>query len=183
VAVLNAPRRLATLLLALVLLAARTAAAAAPTEEQIKAVFVFNFSLFVEWPQQAFAATAEPLVIGVLGNDAFAAQLEEAVQGEQSGGHPLLVRRFASAAELDACHILFIDRSQGAQIGRILDSLAGHTLTVSDMDEAARGGVMIQFEREGNRVGLLINVDAARSAGLTLSSKLLRPARIVRTSR
>ena len=30
-------------------------AADAPTENQVQAVFLFNFSRFVEWPPQAFA--------------------------------------------------------------------------------------------------------------------------------
>ncbi len=42
---------------------------------------------------------------------------------------------------------------------------------------------MIQFAMENNRIRLRINVDAARAAGLTVSSKLLRPAEIVGTAR
>jgi hypothetical protein len=40
---------------------------------------------------------------------------------------------------------------------------------------------MIQFTTESSRIRLRINVDAARAAGLTISSKLLRPAEIVGT--
>jgi hypothetical protein len=43
--------------------------AEAPTEYQVKAVFVYNFSRFVEWPPQSFTAPDEPFVIGVLGSD------------------------------------------------------------------------------------------------------------------
>jgi hypothetical protein len=40
---------------------------------------------------------------------------------------------------------------------------------------------MIRFITERNRIRLRINLEAARAAGLTLSSKLLRAAEIVRT--
>jgi hypothetical protein len=45
--------------------------AEAPTEYQVKAVFVYNFSRFVEWPPQSFTAPNEPFVIGILGSDPF----------------------------------------------------------------------------------------------------------------
>ena len=158
-------------------------AADAPTENQVQAVFLYNFSRFVEWPAQAFAAANDPFVIGILGNDPFGARLDEAVRDEQINGHPLTVRRFRTVAELDNCQILFVDRSEIARLGQILAALDHHsTLTVSQADGAAQRGVMIQFATENNRIRLRINVESARASGLTISSKLLRPAEIVGTS-
>jgi YfiR/HmsC-like len=156
--------------------------AEAPTEYQVKAVFVFNFARFVEWPPQAFAAPNEPFVIGIVGPDPFGARLDEAVRGEQVGEHPLQVRRFRTAGEIGPCQILYIDRSEGAQLSPILAALNHRpTLTVTDLDGAAQHGAMIQFVTESSRIRLRINVEAARAAGLTISSKLLRPAEIVAT--
>jgi hypothetical protein len=156
------------------------AAAEAPTEYQVEAAFVFNFSHFVEWPPQTFIAPTEPFVIGVLGSDPLVAQLDEAVRGEQLNGHPLAVRRFRNVAEIDTCQILFIDRSESSRLGPILAALNGRsTLTVSQAGGAAEHGVMIQFATADNRIRLRINVESARAAGLTISSKLLRPAEIV----
>jgi hypothetical protein len=155
-------------------------AAAAPSEDQVEAVFVFNFSHFVEWPRQSFAGPSDPFIIGILGSDPFGAHLEEVVRGEQINGHPLQVQRFRSLADIERCQILFIDRSEIGRIGQILAALNGRsTLTVSQADGAAERGVMIQFAVEDNRVRLRINVESARAAGLTISSKLLRPAAIV----
>jgi hypothetical protein len=41
---------------------------------------------------------------------------------------------------------------------------------------------MIVFVTDNNRIRLRINAEAARAAGLTISSKLLRPAEIVSTT-
>lgn len=155
-------------------------AAAAPSEDQVEAVFVFNFAHFVEWPPQTFASPSAPFIIGILGSDPFGAHLDEVVRGEQINGHPLEVRRYRSLADMDRCQILFIDRSESARLGQILAALNGRsTLTVSQADGAAELGVMIQFAVENSRVRLRINVESARAAGLTISSKLLRPAAIV----
>jgi hypothetical protein len=158
------------------------AIAAAPTEHQVKAVFLFNFSHFVQWPAGTFATPTQPFVIGVLGGDALAAQLDEAVRGERVDEHPLQVRRLRSVDEIRDCQILFIDRSEGAQLEKVLE-IHGRRgmLTVSDLEDAARRGVMIQLATQAGRIRLLINVDSARAAGLTISSNLLRPAEIVRT--
>lgn len=156
-------------------------AAANPTEQQVKAVFVFNFSHFVAWPPESFATTTEPFVIGVLGGDAMAAQLEEAVRGERVEMHPLVVRRLRRIEEARDCRILYIDRSQRGQLRDVLAQLERGTLTVSDLEGSAQRGVMIQLATENNRIRLLVNIDAARTAGLTISSNLLRPARIIRT--
>ncbi len=152
----------------------------APTENQVQAVFLYNFSRFVEWPPQAFGAPGDPFVIGIVGSDPFGAHLDEAVHNEQINGHTLAVRRFRSISELANCQILFIDRSEIANLGQILAALDHHsTLTVSQADGAAQRGVMIQLATENSRIHLRINVDSARAAGLTISSKLLRPAEII----
>jgi hypothetical protein len=52
---------------------------------------------------------------------------------------------------------------------------------VSDAEGFSRRGGMIRFMTDRNRIRLRINLEAARDAHLTLSSKLLRPAQIVRT--
>jgi hypothetical protein len=155
-------------------------AADAPTENQVQAVFLFNFSRFVEWPPQAFAAPNDPFVIGIVGSDPFGVRLDEAVRNEQINGHPLTVRRFRSISDVDNCQILFIDRSEIGRLGQILAALDHRsTLTVSQAEGAAQRGVMIQFATENSRIRLRINVESARAAGLTISSKLLRPAEIV----
>jgi uncharacterized protein DUF4154 len=181
---LTATRRLllCCLLAASLVASPRPLAAAAPTDQQVKAVFVFNFSHFVEWPAGTYTSPAQPFVIGVLGSDALVAQLNEAVRGERVDTHPLLVRQFRSADEIVPCQILFIAQAEGAQLERILAAVDGkRTLTVSDLEGASQRGVMIQFFNANNRVRLRINVDALRTAGLTVSSNLLRPAEIVRT--
>lgn len=158
----------------------RAGGATAPTGEQVKAVFVFNFSHFVEWPAASFDAVSSPFVICVLGSDSFGDRLDEVVQGEKLDQHPLTVNRLAGTDDTAGCEILFIDQTRGSQLPQVIKALNGRTtLTVTDTARAAEQGAMIQFVTENNRIRLRINVEAARAAGLTISSKLLRPAEIV----
>jgi hypothetical protein len=153
-----------------------------PSEYQVKAVFVFNFSRFVEWPPQTFKTPSQPFAICILGDDPFGAKLDEAVRGEEINQHPLMIRRIHQVREADECQILYIDRSEQGDLRQILSALDHRsTLTVSELSDAAERGGMIQFLNENNRIRLRINVESARAAGLTISSKLLRPADIVAT--
>jgi hypothetical protein len=154
--------------------------AAAPTEQEVQAVFLFNFSSFVDWPAAAFSSPSQPFVICLLGAAELAANVEQAVRGENVDGRPMLVRRFRGDEQPGDCQILFIDDSQEAHLARMLDAARDRpALTVSDLDGASQRGVMVQLVNERNRIRLLINVEAARAAGLTISSNLLRAAQIV----
>jgi len=176
------PRRRLRLALAplLLLWASMPLFGAATTEYQVKAVFLFNFSQFVTWPMQAFANSDSPFVIGVLGRDPFGPELEAAVRGERAEGRPIVIRKFRTAAEVADCQILFIDR---AEIPASADSIrlfqSRNILTVSDAPDAARRGAVIEFAADSNRIRLRINVAEAHARGLTISSKLLRPALVV----
>jgi len=166
----------------LLLLGALDAAAqTAPSREyQIKAVFLYNFPQFVEWPAAAFPKDASPLVIGVLGDDPFGPYLDDIVRGEQVNDRRLTVQRYDTPKDISACQILFVSRSESRNLERTLAALKGTTvLTVSDADGFAERGGMIQLVTEKGKIHLKINVEAARASGLTISSKLLRSAQIV----
>jgi hypothetical protein len=153
-------------------------------EYQIKAVFLFNFTQFVEWPPDAFRDNATPLVIGVLGEDPFGAFLDETVRGETAQGRRLVVERYADIHKIGTCHVLFISRSEAERVRAILDRVKHRrTLTVSDIEGFASEGGVIAFVPVAGKLRLRVNLDVAHAAGLTLSSRLLRPAQIVRSRR
>jgi hypothetical protein len=167
---------LLTLLIALV---ARQAFAQTFNEYQVKAVYLFNFAQFVEWPSPATADT-QPFVIGVLGDDPFDGFLDEIVHGELVNNRPFKVQRYRHGEEVTACDILFVGRSETDQLPKLLAGLKGRNiLTVGDTTDFARRGGIVQFVTENKRVHLKINVGAAKAANITISSKLLRPAEIV----
>src|SRR5512134_3234752 len=80
---------------ALALLLACSAWAAAPfSEYQVKAVYLYNFGQFVEWPADSFATPSTPFVIGIVGKDPFEGMLDNVVRGESLGTRPIAVERY-----------------------------------------------------------------------------------------
>jgi hypothetical protein len=170
--------------LAALCLASPAESPAAPVSEvaeyQIKAVFLFNFAQFVDWPVTAFPDGDSPLVIGILGADPFGQYLDVAVKGEKVNNRSIVVRRYSRAEDAVGCHILFISRSESVHLGKILEQLRDRSiLTVGDVDGFNQQGGIIRFAMENSKVRLKINLRAAKEAHLTISSKLLRPAEIV----
>lgn len=156
------------------------AQAAASREYQVKAVFLFNFLQFVEWPAEAFSDPTAPLRIGVLGDDPFGPALDEAIKGETVQGRRLVVRRSQRLEDLQDCQLLFISKSENRRAGEILSRLGDRpVLTVSEINGFARQGGVIAFYPEGKKVRFEINPATARHAGLKLSSQLLGLGRVV----
>ena len=155
------------------------AQAARASEYQVKAVFLFNFAQFVDWPAKAFPEPETPLVIGVLGEDPFGSYLDETVRGEKGNGHPLVVQRYRRIGEIKTCHVLFISRSESDRLEQILLNLKGrNVLTVGDMEDFCLRGGMIRLNNEKNKIRMRINLDQVKEANLTVSAKLLRVAEI-----
>jgi hypothetical protein len=152
-----------------------------PTEYQVKAAYLTNLGRFVEqWSSRA-GSSDDPFALCVLGQDPFGATLDAAVKGEKIGGSFLAAKRIAGANEISGCRVLFISASEDDQMTAILTSLGtAPVLTVSDMPAFVRRGGMVQFILEDNHVRFEINVAAAQRAGLTLSSELLKLARVIR---
>jgi hypothetical protein len=146
-------------------------------EYDLKAVFLYNFTQFVEWPPEAFTDDSTPIVIGVLGADLFKGSLEETVRNEMVRNRKLVVQRFSRVEDVKNCHILFISQSETKRLDQILDALKRRCiLTVGEVEGFTRRGGIVGFTTDHNKIRLKINLEAARGVNLTISSKLLRVA-------
>ena len=149
-------------------------------EYDVKAVFLFNFSQFVDWPESGLPEAGAPFVIGVLGADPFGEILDETVHGERIHGRPVQVKRFRRLDEVDGCQLLFVSRSEAGRLADVVRRLSGRgILTVSDLEPFGRLGGMITFKTSSGRVHFEINVAAAEKQGFKISSKLLKVAQVV----
>jgi hypothetical protein len=149
-------------------------------EYQIKAVFLFNFTQFIEWPEAAFKGPDSPLVIGILGQDPFGDYIDQTIRGEVVGNRPLVIKRFAHIGELEDCHILFFGLDTRQKTRDALGVVRSKPiLTVSDTDGFARMGGTVRFYDDAGRIKIRINMKSAAEADLVVSSKLLRLADVI----
>jgi hypothetical protein len=155
-----------------------------PSEYQVKAVFLYNFAKFVEWPPEAFADASAPVILGIIGDDPFGAVLDRTIKGKTVNGRALLVKRAKQVRDLKGCHIVFISASERERLAQILEALSrSSVLTIGETERFVHLGGIINFIIEANKVHFEINVDVARRAQLKISSKLLTLAKLIRDDR
>ena len=160
---------------------ARAGEAPQPVAEyEVKAAFLYSFASFVTWPSASAQAKESSFVVGVLGDDPFGKDLDRIAAAKTVGGKKIVIRRFLSSDACTPCHILFLSSSIADHLPTILMKLqASGALLVGDTEGFAQKGVHINFYLDEARVRLEANRRAAERAGLKISSKLLRLARIV----
>ncbi|HKQ88539.1 MAG TPA: YfiR family protein, partial [Candidatus Acidoferrales bacterium] len=148
---------------------------------QIEAVYLYDFSKFVEWPTNGAGSRNEPFSICVLGEDPFGALLDATLSGESIQGSTLVAKRISKPEDAADCKIVFVSNSEQNRLKEILTAFDGaNILTVSDIRDFSQRGGMIQFVVDGGKVRFEVNVKNAENAGLTLSSDLLEVALAVR---
>ena len=149
-------------------------------EYQVKAAFMYNFAKYVEWPPKSFPEADRPFVIGLIGEDPFGAELDQMLKNKKVNERQLVIKRCKQLNELKSCHLVFISRSERGRVDEILRALIGTSvLTVSDMDDFASHGGIIDFAIEDGKVRFDINLASAERSELKISSKLLKLARNV----
>jgi hypothetical protein len=171
------------LLLSLVLIFKTTAYAEDHTPEyKVKAVYLYNFTKFVSWPDTAPPGDTQPLNICVLGRNPFGSLLESITHMKTQDRTTITIENIEAVRTLEkkSCPILFISASEQGDVAELLRETAQmHILTVSDIDGFARHGGIIGFVVKEDKVRLEINLSAARQAGLTISAKLLEIATVI----
>jgi len=149
------------------------------SESSVKAAFLYKFANYVEWPANAFASPTAPLVIGVAGADAIAADLERITPGRNVAGHAIVVRRVDEGAALRGVNILFVGRNEPAAAALVRAAREQGILAVTESDRGLDMGSAINFVTAGERVGFEVSLDAAEKSGYRISSRMLAVARRV----
>lgn len=151
-------------------------------ENEVKAVFLYNFASFVNWPQDARQDPAKPFRYCVL-DDEIAPVLQKVLKGETMAGRPLNVQGEVTSASLAECHILYMGKNslRGSEgWGLVREALAAHVLTVSDLESFETRGGMIALVRKDRRIHPRINIDTVEKSKLKISAKLLNLATVIR---
>lgn len=152
-----------------------------PTREyQIKAAALCNVIAFTDWPDSAFESPDAPLVVGVMGTGRITALLYEFLNNETYRGRHIVLRSVALAAEARSCHVVYVAQSERrAWTALNRELLRLPILTISDSEDFARSGGVVELAIQQNKLRLIVNLGIAREAGLTISSKVLRLSNVI----
>ena len=151
---------------------------ASTLEYRVKAVCLYNFAKYVRWPDTAFATPQTPMKLCILGKNPFG-ELFNDVAGKTAQDRKLevsIIESAKKASELSACQIVFWEADEDGKYGTIIDSLKSQPiLTVSELPD--RG--IVNFFIQDGKVRFAIDVTKAKTAALTISSQLLKLAKVI----
>ena len=156
------------------------------TPYQHKALYLFNFAKFTEWPKEAFASDDAPFVIGILGTDPFGKDIE-IIKGKTIKGRKLEIRPCKTAADIAGCQMLFINSTETNLLAEAMSVIGNSSiLIIAEMDEFIQKRVMIKLVGDKKNsgamtVGFEINLPVAEQARLKLDTQLLKLAKNVKT--
>jgi hypothetical protein len=152
-------------------------------EYQVKASLVFNFMHFIEWPADAFKNEAQ-ITICLTGRDVYGNALR-VLEREVVQGKTLAIKIHKNwVPELaDSCQVVIFSGQERDSVQQALAVLADRSvLTIGESPEFLRDGGIIKFAIINDTVQFEMNLDMAKQARLSISSKLLRLANNVVTS-
>jgi hypothetical protein len=164
------------LLLAAALAAGGSVRGQRVTEQDVKAVFLYKFTNFVEWPATA-APSPDAFRICIVANKEMTAVIERTMQGESVNGRRVETIAPASPSAARNCHMLFVGHGEMPRAEPLLAAVRDlPVLTVGESEDFLAKGGAIGFVLDDNRVRFDINVENARRGGLSVSSRLLQVA-------
>jgi hypothetical protein len=195
-------RGLLALLVALAAVAPlRAQSPRAPLESEVQAAYLINFLRYTQWPERSFDSRGAPYVIAVVGSEHVAARVRAVASAAgRVDGRPVEVlwvpgARGSRAAPFDSSqdrenllqlqrsHLVFFHASAGNIPAQALSDLWGQpVLTVSDVPGFTQSGGMIGLVRRSDSIVFEANPVAIRNSRLMLSAKVLKLARISRST-
>jgi len=145
----------------------------------VKSALILNFARFTDWPPEAFADSPDILHICILGDDAVVDEFA-GIKGKRVGERHLAVRKVSSTQRLQNCNLLFVCDSNRKRLPQFFEAVKGKSvLTIGEMAGFAESGGIINLVKVEGKIRFEVNLEAARRAGLKISSRILKLATIV----
>jgi hypothetical protein len=143
-------------------------------EYQVKAAFLYHFAQLSDWPAGVLNAADPSLKLCIFDDEPRRQELQSTIEGKVIGPWVLHVRLISQPQEIQGCHILFLSRDEARRETVILKSLRGMpVLTVGETSNFLSDGGMIRFHLDEDKIRFDINLEAAESSHLKISSRLL----------
>lgn len=144
-------------------------------ERAVRAAYLYNLIRYVEWPAQG-----KELTVAFAGDAPTSDMIGKLLDGRTSDGFTLRVVQPASAEEMQRCSVLYVSGASETDIRKILDKVKGHSvLTVGEDDVFTRDGGMVALVNTGDHIRIEVNLEAAQSNEIRISSRVLGLATIV----
>jgi hypothetical protein len=149
-------------------------------EYEVKALFIFNFLRFVEWPEKGVAPDA-PYKVVIAADDEVFAGLASILRTRAVNQRKIEVTRLSKEPASTKPHVLYLTRSAPGWSRAIAKEYQQYpVLLVGEEPGFARRNGIVNFVVNDEIVRLEINVQAAARSSLQISGRLAALATVVK---
>ncbi len=140
------------------------------TNAKIKAVFIYNFTKYIEWPQ---SYKEGEFTIGIIGETSLYSELIKMTETKKVANQTLEVKKFTSTTDVTKCHILYVSKEKSQSLTDILKKVKNNsTLIVTEESGLVDKGSGINFIIKDNRQKFELNKSNVERYKLKVSSNL-----------
>ncbi len=158
--------------LAGLLLLAQPDVKAQSTDYKFHTVFIYNFTKYIKWPDDA---TSGNFVIGIVGKSGITTPLKEMAAAKTVNGKPIEIKTFNSVEEVKGCHMVFLPSDKSKDLAAMRAKLASEpTLIISEKNGLAQQGSDINFVLNDGRWKFEVNQASTDMHKLKISQELIK---------
>ena len=153
-------------------------------EYKVKLAFIEKLTHFIDWPAQSKVLDPrQAFVFCVMGRNPFGVELEKLVGLTKLKQKTIDLKLSVTLDQAAQCDILFLAKKINVPVTAVINRVRGSpVLLVGDVPGLAEKGVLVHFYVQNERLGIEVNLKDSRKAGFSISSRLLKLARIVPSS-
>ena len=138
--------------------------------EKVQAMFVYNFTKYVEWPVSSRSGN---FVIAVYGNSPIYEELIKVAGTKSAGAQSIEVQKIKSLGDISSQHMIFISHDKSVDLSSIVGKIGNApSLIITESDGLISKGSAINFVVVENRQRFELKKDNVTSKGLKVSSEL-----------
>jgi len=165
-----------SLLIILFLVSGEGRAQDAEKEANLKAVFLYNFTKYIDWPN---LNSNQYFVVGIVGTTEITNALNQIAKTYRVEGKKILILNFKKTDEISHCDLLFISGHSDIPVLSAVSQTGRGTLTVSEESPGSSSGAAFNFIVKDDKLKFEASLKAINLTGLKISAQLLKLAILV----
>ena len=138
-------------------------------EEKFKALFLYNFTKNIEWPNVG----QTEFEIGIIGNSNVYDEMLTIAQKGKVGNLPLVIKKYNSIDQIQNSKIIFISNNKNAVIANAVAKFASKPVViVTENSGSTYDGVSIRFVMIDDKLKFEISRKNTQKNGMKVNSSL-----------
>lgn len=140
-------------------------------DEMFKALYMYNFTRYVQWPTAYRSGEFVIVVIG--GTPGMAQELEKIANRKKVVNQTIVIKKASSLEQVGKCHMVYLGENKSNLIDQAVQAFRGKpTLIVTDKPGLCKLGAAINLVKVDGKQKFEVNSGNITGSGLQVSNEL-----------